>query len=279
MRLCTVLSRCVLGVCAAALGVTLWGCGGAQTVQPAQDSGATSETSQDKATGEEPKQEAKTEAEETEKKAEENKDDRQVLGTESADATEVALVNGLDGELTSLKLRVSGKKSFGKNLIPAKASLAAKEEARLFLEKTKDDATATYDVQVTKRGKDGKETTVEFVKVPLANLKSAKLVEDNGLAYVTYVTANGKEDSTKKAAQAQKQANEQAKKKAEEQTKQVEEQAQSQAQEDSYEEPQYYAEDDYGSSGYDAAPEEAPAQESAPAQSGDTCMTAEPEWR
>ncbi len=262
-----------MGVCAVALGVTLWGCGGAQPAQPTQDSGATSsgattEQAQDKAATED----AKQAAEAKEQKAEEKKDDRLVLGAESADATEVALTNGLDGELTSLKLRNSGKQSFGKNLIPSKKAVAAKAEARLFLEKSKNDANATYDIQVTKRGKDGKETTVEFVKVPLANLKSAKLVEDNGLAYVSYVTADGKEDSTKKAAQAQKQANEQVKKKAEEQ-------AQPQAQEEAYEESQYYAADDYDSSEYDAAPEEAPAQESAPAQSADNCMTAEPEWR
>lgn len=269
-----------MGVCAVALGVTLWGCGGAQPAQPAQDSGATSssattEESQDKAATED----AKQAAEAKEQKAEEEKDDRLVLGAESADATEVALTNGLDGELTSLKLRNSGKQPFGKNLIPSKKTVAAKAEARLFLEKSKNDANATYDIQVTRRGKDGKETTVEFVKVPLANLKSAKLVEDNGLAYVSYVTADGKEDSTKKAAQAQKQANEQVKKKTDEQTKQVEEQAQPQAQEEAYDESQYYAVDDYDSSEYDAAPEEAPAQESAPAQSADNCMTAEPEWR
>lgn len=128
--------------------------------------------------------------------SEEKTDDRQVLGTESKDAIEVALTNGLGGDVTSLSARVSGEEAFGNNLIAKDGKVTSGEEVRLFVEKS-DKEGATYDIRVVL---EGSTDPIDFVEVPLATLKEATLKQTDGVAYVDYVDNNGVSGSTKDAA-------------------------------------------------------------------------------
>lgn len=253
---------CTSGVLALSLGATLVGCGGGQATQS-----AATENNQTNAT--------QVEAANATQAGEQNEttetDDRKVLGTESADAAEVALTNGLDGKITSLKLRASGEESYSKNLIAKKTSIAQDEEVRLFV----DASNAKYDLLVTKKGEDGQKAEVEFNGIRLAKMPSAKLVEEGDLAFVEYTNAAGKQGSTKKAAEKEKAAAEEEAAKAAAQ-EQAQSESEASAEAYTYEEPVYYEEPSYDSYDY-SAPVEAPA-ESAPAQTSDGC-TGDIEWR
>lgn len=234
-----VVTACVSGV----LALTLVACG-----------------SQEKA--EEPKAEKKTEKTEQVEK----KDERKVLGTESADAYEIALTNGLDGKITSLKVRVSGEEAYGDSLVPASTSIDKSEEVRLFVAKS-DKEDATHDILVTLEGVEGE---IEFLEVPLSKAASASLAQSDGVSYVEYVDAAGTKASTKDAALKRKQDAEAA--------AEAEAQASQQTyQQETYSEPEYtqtYSEPEpvtYEQPVQEAAPAPEPVQ-SAPEQTDDACM-------
>ena len=151
----------------------------------------------------EEKAETKEEAKQTEAVEQVKEEDkRQVVGKESADAVEIALTNGLAGDITAMSVRVTGDANYGDNLVPANGKVKANEEVRLFVPKSQK-ADATYDIRVKVASKDAE---VEFLAVPLANATTAKLVESDGVAYVEYTDAKGAKSSTKDAATAAKDA-------------------------------------------------------------------------
>lgn len=145
--------------------------------------------------------------EKVEKVEEEPTDDRQVVGEESKDAFEVALTNGLGGSIESLYVRVTGEDSYSDNVLEKNAKIAANEEVRLFVKKA-EAKNATYDLRVKL---EGAEDEIEFLEVPLADCASAKLAQDDGVAFVEYVDKKGAKDSTKEAALERKAAEDEAK--------------------------------------------------------------------
>jgi hypothetical protein len=283
----------VSGALAASMGVALVGCGGGEQKQ-VETTPATTEEKTEQV--EAPKQTEKTEKTDT----------RQVLGKESATTIEVALTNGLDSDLTAVKMRATGESAYPASLVESGKTIAAKEEVRLFVEAdAKGTFAETYDIMVTKKGKDGKTTDVEFVAVPLADIASAKLIEKDGIAYVEYKTAEGKTDSTKKAAEAaaaataaastadQSQGTQTSKQNATDETGTAADTTGASGMDDEttpddaaygdYSDTGYYEEDagnyDSSASDYSEAPAEAPAEStSAPAQTGDAC-TGDVEFR
>lgn len=162
---------CVSGL----LALTIAACGGQSQSTPT----STSET------------ESASKAQ-SEKKA----DNRQVLGTESKDAIEVALTNGLNGDITSLSMRVSGEEAFGDNLIAKDGKVTSGEEVRLFVGKS-DKEGATYDIRVIL---EDSTDAIDFIEVPLVDVKEAMLKQDDGVAFVEYVGNDGASGSTKEAA-------------------------------------------------------------------------------
>ncbi|MBR3313305.1 MAG: hypothetical protein IKG18_04115 [Atopobiaceae bacterium] len=131
---------------------------------------------------------------------------KQVLGTESASNTEVALTNSLAKDLNSLSLRASGEAEYAENLIPAGSTVKAGEEVRLFVDLANQPADSTYDIRVT-TADDG--SVMEFTAVPLANIKSVSLKND-GTAFAEYVTTSGSTGTTKAADAVEAQADTQA---------------------------------------------------------------------
>lgn len=266
---------CAKGALAIALSACVMGCGGAQQALAPVDAQAASQETDGSA---QKQGDAASDKAEDAKQAEttQTSDTRQVLGAESADAVEVALTNGLGADLTAVKVRKTGTDASSANMIANGKVIANDEEVLLLVDAKKDSADATYDLMVTKKAADGKSADVVFAQVPLAKLASAKLLEKDGVAYVEYTTADGKQDSTLKAAQAaKKQATQQ------EQVPAASAAASEVASDAASEDTSYYdSSSDYGDEGYAydepaEAPQEAP---SAPAQTGDAC-TGDVEFR
>lgn len=276
MRTRELVLACAKGAFAVALSVCVAGCGGAQQASaPTTDEAVTTQDAGgDKAKQGQEERDGTQDVKQT--PASKVADARQVLGTESADATEVALTNGLGAQLTAVKVRKTGADAYGANLVAKDKAIANEEEVRLFVDAKKDGTDATYDLLVTKKTADGKSADVTFVEVPVSIIVSAKLVENDGIAYVEYTTTDGKVDSTRKAADA-------AKRQAEQQQKSTNATAGDDASsQGDAEDTSYYgdgsADYDDGGAFYDEpaeAPQEAPE---APAQTGDAC-TGDVEFR
>ena len=249
--------RIAAGCVAGMLSISLFACGNQQS---------TSSSS------------AEVKKEEAVEQKEQTTDARQVLGKQSAEAQEIALTNGLAGNVTQLSIRVTGQKDYGENLIAKDGKVAKGEEVRLFVEKQKD-SKSTIDIKVKV---DGKNDPVEFSAVPVTDIATVKLAEADGVAFVEYTDAKGAKGSTKdKALEAKKQADE---KKAADQNAQNSN-ANSDSNNESNEDEGYVvteAANDYASNDVSAAPAESSgdstaAVEAAPAPEPEPAPAYEPE--
>lgn len=119
-------------------------------------------------------------------------DTRNVMGTVSEGAIEIALKNGLGVPIESVSLRAGGTMDYGDNLIPEGGSIAPEEEVRLFFMPV--GAAPTYDVKVTAGGE-----IMEFVQAPMSTAVQVVLRRADGVSYVDFVAPDGGVGSTLEA--------------------------------------------------------------------------------
>lgn len=118
-----------------------------------------------------------------------------IIGTQREGAQEILLTNDLDVSLSTLSIKRTGEVAYGDSLLAKDQRIEAGEEVRMFLDEL--DATATYDVRVTKASNGGE---LEFLDIPLPTVSLLTLKVSGEIPYVDYVTVTNEEGSTKDSA-------------------------------------------------------------------------------
>ena len=87
------------------------------------------------------------------------------------------------GEIREIYLRAAGGTEWGKNLIPAESTIKDAEQVQMYY--TPDSATdAIYDMKVV----DGDGNAYEIYSAELGDMEKAKLMIQDGSAYLTYMS-------------------------------------------------------------------------------------------
>ena len=103
----------------------------------------------------------------------------------------VYLTNSTKGEIREIYLRAAGGEEWGKNLVPAEATIKAAEQVQMYY--TSDSAkNAIYDMKIV----DGDGNAYEIYSVQLSDMEKAKLMIDNGEAYLTYTSLSEKSEKS-----------------------------------------------------------------------------------
>ena len=114
-----------------------------------------------------------------------------LIGVKTSTAKFVYLTNSTEGEIREIYLRAAGGEEWGKNLVPAEATIKAAEQVQMYY--TSDSAkNAIYDMKIV----DGDGNAYEIYSVQLSDMEKAKLMIDNGEAYLTYTSLSEKSEKS-----------------------------------------------------------------------------------
>lgn len=114
-----------------------------------------------------------------------------LIGVKTSTAKFVYLSNSTKGEVREIYLRAAGGSEWGKNLVPAESTIKAAEQVQMYY--TPESATdAIYDMKIV----DGDGNAYEIYSVELGDMESAKLMIDNGSAYLTYMSLSEKSEKS-----------------------------------------------------------------------------------
>lgn len=114
-----------------------------------------------------------------------------LIGVKTSTAKFVYLTNSTKGEIREIYLRAAGGEEWGKNLVPAEATIKAAEQVQMYY--TSDSAkNAIYDMKIV----DGDGNAYEIYSVQLSDMEKAKLMIDNGEAYLTYTSLSEKSEKS-----------------------------------------------------------------------------------
>ena len=114
-----------------------------------------------------------------------------LIGVKTSTAKFVYLTNSTKGEIREIYLRAAGGEEWGKSLVPAEATIKDAEQVQMYY--TPDSARdAIYDMKIV----DGDGNAYEIYSVQLSDMEKAKLMIDNGEAYLTYTSLSDKSDSS-----------------------------------------------------------------------------------
>ena len=103
----------------------------------------------------------------------------------------VYLTNSTKGEIREIYLRAAGGEEWGKSLVPAEATIKDAEQVQMYY--TPDSARdAIYDMKIV----DGDGNAYEIYSVQLSDMEKAKLMIDNGEAYLTYTSLSDKSEKS-----------------------------------------------------------------------------------
>ncbi len=119
------------------------------------------------------------------------RDARQVFGTQTSGSHEVALSNGLEGTITSVRLRSAGAKTFEESLLGDAGRIAVGEEVRLFV--TPNEGDAAFDLAVELEGSN---EVTQIDGVPLTTYANVRLARKDAVVYLEYVTTDGERGTT-----------------------------------------------------------------------------------
>lgn len=110
-----------------------------------------------------------------------------LIGVKTSTAKFVYLTNSTKGEIREIYLRAAGGEEWGKSLVPAEATIKDAEQVQMYY--TPDSARdAIYDMKLV----DGDGNAYEIYSVQLSDMEKAKLMIDNGEAYLTYTSLSEK---------------------------------------------------------------------------------------
>ena len=110
-----------------------------------------------------------------------------LIGVKTSTAKFVYLTNSTKGEIREIYLRAAGGEEWGKSLVPAEATIKDAEQVQMYY--TPDSAKdAIYDMKIV----DGDGNAYEIYSVQLSDMEKAKLMIDNGEAYLTYTSLSDK---------------------------------------------------------------------------------------
>ena len=114
-----------------------------------------------------------------------------LIGVKTSTAKFVYLSNSTKGEVREIYLRAAGGSEWGKNLVPAESTIKAAEQVQMYYtpESATDDI---YDMKIV----DGDGNAYEIYSVELGDMESAKLMIDNGSAYLTYMSLSEKSEKS-----------------------------------------------------------------------------------
>lgn len=114
-----------------------------------------------------------------------------LIGVKTSTAKFVYLTNSTKGEIREIYLRAAGGEEWDKNLVPAEATIKAAEQVQMYY--TPDSARdAIYDMKIV----DGDGNAYEIYSVQLSDMEKAKLMIDNGEAYLTYTSLSDKSEKS-----------------------------------------------------------------------------------
>lgn len=119
------------------------------------------------------------------------RDARQVFGAQTSGSHEVALSNGLEGTITSVRLRSAGAKTFEESLLGDAGRIAVGEEVRLFV--TPNEGDAAFDLAVELEGSN---EVTQIDGVPLTTYANVRLARKDAVVYLEYVTTDGVRGTT-----------------------------------------------------------------------------------
>lgn len=112
-----------------------------------------------------------------------------LIGVKTSTAKFVYLTNSTKGEIREIYLRAAGGEEWGKSLVPAEATIKDAEQVQMYY--TPDSAKdAIYDMKIV----DGDGNAYEIYSVQLSDMEKAKLMIDNGEAYLTYTSLSDKSE-------------------------------------------------------------------------------------
>ncbi len=110
-----------------------------------------------------------------------------LIGVKTSTAKFVYLTNSTKGEIREIYLRAAGGTEWGKNLVPAESTIKDAEQVQMYY--TPDSATdAIYDMKVV----DGDGNAYEIYSAELGDMEKAKLMIQDGSAYLTYMSLSDK---------------------------------------------------------------------------------------
>ena len=114
-----------------------------------------------------------------------------LIGVKTSTAKFVYLTNSTKGEIREIYLRAAGGEEWGKSLVPAEATIKDAEQVQMYY--TPDSARdAIYDMKIV----DGDGNAYEIYSVQLSDMEKAKLMIDNGEAYLTYTSLSDKSEKS-----------------------------------------------------------------------------------
>lgn len=114
-----------------------------------------------------------------------------LIGVKTSTAKFVYLTNSTKGEIREIYLRAAGGEEWGKSLVPAEATIKDAEQVQMYY--TPDSAKdAIYDMKIV----DGDGNAYEIYSVQLSDMEKAKLMIDNGEAYLTYTSLSEKSEKS-----------------------------------------------------------------------------------
>lgn len=114
-----------------------------------------------------------------------------LIGVKTSTAKFVYLTNSTKGEIREIYLRAAGGEEWGKSLVPAEATIKDVEQVQMYY--TPDSAKdAIYDMKIV----DGDGNAYEIYSVQLSDMEKAKLMIDNGEAYLTYTSLSDKSEKS-----------------------------------------------------------------------------------
>ena len=114
-----------------------------------------------------------------------------LIGVKTSTAKFVYLTNSTKGEIREIYLRAAGGEEWGKILVPAEATIKDAEQVQMYY--TPDSARdAIYDMKIV----DGDGNAYEIYSVQLSDMEKAKLMIDNGEAYLTYTSLSDKSEKS-----------------------------------------------------------------------------------
>lgn len=114
-----------------------------------------------------------------------------LIGVKTSTAKFVYLTNSTKGEIREIYLRAAGGEEWGKSLVPAEATIKNAEQVQMYY--TPDSAKdAIYDMKIV----DGDGNAYEIYSVQLSDMEKAKLMIDNGEAYLTYTSLSDKSEKS-----------------------------------------------------------------------------------
>ena len=132
-----------------------------------------------------------------------------VIGVKTSQAKYIYMTNGLQDDLREIYLMTSGGDDWGKNLIPAEASVKASEQVQMFYtpddtavssdstdESTDTTTTTVYDMKiVTAKG-----DVYQIYSIDLSDMEKASLAydEESSTAYLTYTSLADKSEKDTK---------------------------------------------------------------------------------